>query len=129
MAVDVWKSAGLPVHGFEVKTSRADWLRELADPTKAQVFMDVVDFWWLVAAPGVAFRDELPPGWGMLVVDEKQRPRPSLFGPDVPAESETVLGLRQVKAAPALRGERGPLPRGLTVALLRAAQKTSRRYG
>jgi len=133
MAVDVWPSSGLPIHGFEVKTSRADWLRELADPSKAQVFMDVVDHWWLVAAPGVATRDELPPGWGMLVVSEKQRPRPTLFGPDVPEDTETVLGLRQVKAAPPLQGyfreERKPLPRGLMVALLRAAQKTSRRYG
>ena len=35
IAQDTWEAQGLLLHGHEVKVSRADWLTELADPSKA----------------------------------------------------------------------------------------------
>ena len=54
------------LHGFEVKVSRSDWLRELADPTKADAWKRFCDQWWLVCPPEVARADELPSGWGWM---------------------------------------------------------------
>ena len=36
MALDLWPSKGLELHGHEVKVSRSDWLRELREPAKAE---------------------------------------------------------------------------------------------
>src|SRR4051812_18306594 len=36
IAMSVWPSRGLELHGFEVKVSRGDWLRELREPAKAE---------------------------------------------------------------------------------------------
>jgi len=38
IAMSVWPSRGLTLHGFEVKVVRGDWLRELRDPEKADEF-------------------------------------------------------------------------------------------
>lgn len=100
-----WASQSYALHGFEIKVSRADWLRELRQPHKAALAAET-DYWWLVSPPGVATPEELPPGWGHL-----------------------QLGARGLKVVrPALsRPERGlgdlgaPLPRELVVTLLRRA--------
>ena len=69
LAFDLWPSAGLLIHGHEIKCSRADWLVELRDPPKAETFIPYVDRWWIVAAErGIVRRDELPPGWGLMEV-------------------------------------------------------------
>lgn len=99
IAVGLWASTGLGLHGHEIKVSRTDWLRELKDPHKADAFRCYCDRWWLVAAPGVAHAGELPDGWGLL---EARGGR-----------------LRVVAQAPALDPE--PPPRGLVAALVRAA--------
>lgn len=68
VAMSLFPSRGLDVHGFEVKTARGDWLRELKDPTKADVIASYCDFWWLVAGDEkVASKDEVPRAWGLLV--------------------------------------------------------------
>lgn len=68
MAWGLWPSRGLLVDAFEVKCSRADWLRELKDPAKADAFADCADRFWIVAANGDVVKDgELPEGWGLLV--------------------------------------------------------------
>jgi hypothetical protein len=48
VAMSLFPSRGLDVHGFEVKTARGDWLRELKNPKKADVIASYCDFWWLV---------------------------------------------------------------------------------
>lgn len=99
VAVGLWPSTGLGLHGHEIKVSRADWLRELADPAKADAFRRYCDQWWIVAPRGVVNDGELPEGWGLL---------------------EAVGGkLRASTSAPALTPD--PLPRGLVAALVRAA--------
>ena len=50
MAQDLWTTGGLHLHGHEVKVSRSDWLRELADPSKAEAFRRYCDRWWLVVS-------------------------------------------------------------------------------
>lgn len=108
MAQDTWPGAGLALHGFEVKCSRSDWLRELKTPDKALMFRAFCDYWWLVAADDtIAAPAELPPGWGLLVV------------------TRTRAKLRAVVPAPRLTPE--PMPRTMQVALLRAAVKTAPR--
>ena len=69
MALDLWPSKGLILHGHEVKISRSDWLNELKDPTKSAEFMKHVDYWWLVIADAKMVKPgELPEGWGMMAI-------------------------------------------------------------
>jgi polyhydroxyalkanoate synthesis regulator phasin len=64
IAVNLWKSRGHTVHGFEVKVSRSDWLRELKDPSKCEPVLRYCDYWWIVAQKDVIKPGELPPTWG-----------------------------------------------------------------
>jgi hypothetical protein len=66
VAVGLWASRGHPVHGFECKTSRSDWRRELAKPEKADPLVAFCHYWWVVAPPDVVDLDTLPDGWGLL---------------------------------------------------------------
>lgn len=66
MAMDLWPSSGNELHGFEVKTGRSDWLRELAQPGKAGEFTGRVDRFWIVAPAGVVAPGELPDNWGLM---------------------------------------------------------------
>jgi hypothetical protein len=106
MAVDLWPSSGHLVHGFEVKVSRSDWLTELKDPEKAEAFRPFVDHWWLVVPDATIVRDDLPAGWGLLVLTNGGT-------------------LRARKRAPRL--DRQPMPFGMTAAWLRAVAKTTAR--
>lgn len=74
IAMNAWPSRGLEVHGFEVKATRADWLRELRQPAKAESVFAFCDRWWLVTpdvAPPIVTPLELPGGWGHIVVKPK----------------------------------------------------------
>jgi len=70
---DAIGSRGLDLHGFEVKTVRSDWLRELKHPEKAEEsIVSYCDYWWIaVSHDDVVKRDELPEPWGLLVLDDK----------------------------------------------------------
>lgn len=59
-------ASGRVLIGHEVKASRSDWLRELDRPGKADAWADQCHEWWVVAAPGVVKRDELPGEWGLM---------------------------------------------------------------
>lgn len=68
LAMNLYPSRGLALHGFEMKSSRSDWLRELKAPHKADDIHRYCDFWWVVAATKDIVKDgELPLGWGLLV--------------------------------------------------------------
>jgi len=66
VAMDTWPSSGCALHGFEVKVSRSDWLRELSQPGKAAAFVRFMDYFWIAAPSGVVRGGELPEGWGLL---------------------------------------------------------------
>lgn len=70
MAMSLWPSRGLELHGFEVKSYRGDWLRELKAPAKADELASRCHRWWVVA-PGldVVRLEEVPRTWGLLVAD------------------------------------------------------------
>jgi hypothetical protein len=68
IAVAMWRSLGLEIHGFEVKCSRADWLNELKDGSKSEEIFKYCNRWWIVAADDSIVRDgELPPTWGLQI--------------------------------------------------------------
>src|SRR5487761_2123419 len=68
IAMSLWPSRGMELHGFEVKVSRADWLRELKEPAKAEEIARRCDRWWIAAADReIVVPAELPPTWGLLV--------------------------------------------------------------
>ena len=68
-------TSGRMLVGHEVKASRADWLRELQSPGKADFWCDQCHEWWIVAPPGVVSPDELPPGWGLMLPPATARSR------------------------------------------------------
>lgn len=68
IAMSLWPSRGLELHGFEVKVDRRDWLRELKQPAKAEALARFCDRWWVVVSDDdIVQRGELPPTWGLLV--------------------------------------------------------------
>lgn len=69
VAMNLWESRGLSIHAFEIKISRADWLRELRNPLKAEGIIRNCDHFWVVAPAGIVGPGELPPTWGHYSVD------------------------------------------------------------
>ena len=67
VAMMMWPSRGYEVHGFEIKASRTDWLKELNTPAKADPIASQCDFWWVVTNQGIVAPNELPKNWGLLV--------------------------------------------------------------
>src|SRR5258706_2777904 len=67
LAMSIWPSRGISLHGFEVKRSRSDLLKELRDENKANHFLKYCQHWWLVVSD-VKFTEgvEVPATWGIL---------------------------------------------------------------
>lgn len=106
IVIDTWNSSGWAMHGFEVKVSRSDWLTELKKPWKSEAFRPHLHHWWLAVSDPAIVRDDLPEGWGLLV----------------------MRGGRLVQAVAAPRQEPDPMPRSMQVSLLRATMKTGMRH-
>jgi hypothetical protein len=73
VAMSLYPSRGLEIHGFEIKVRRRDWLNELANPGKADAVAIHCDRWWIVAPPGVVELAELPTPWGLFEVGSNRR--------------------------------------------------------
>lgn len=72
VAMNLFPSRGMEVHGLEIKASRSDWLRELKNPAKADELSRFCDRWWLVVADRAMVKEgELPPTWGLLAPSGK----------------------------------------------------------
>lgn len=71
IAMHLWPSEGLELHGFELKISRGDWLRERKDPYKADPIKQFCDRWYLVVSnlKIIKYADELPKGWGLMFAE------------------------------------------------------------
>ena len=68
VAMGLWLSHGHDMQGFELKSSRADWLREKKNPSKSDAIAKYCDRWWLVLGhASIAKEGEVPPSWGILV--------------------------------------------------------------
>ena len=108
VAVSVWPSTGLYVDGWEVKSSRGDWLRELRQPEKGARCAAVCDRYWLLTdGEGIARAEEIPDGWGFAVRTSRgigviRRPG---RGPDTwPAKRDPGFVASLVRAAARSRG-------------------------
>lgn len=99
IGVGIWPSTGQEVHGIEIKVSRSDWKREIANPKKAQDLMRFCNRWYLACPAGVVSADEVPETWGLLTVNGG--------------------GIREQRKAPRLTPE--PLTRHFICSLLREA--------
>jgi hypothetical protein len=84
--VGMWHSRGTGVDVHEIKVSRADWLRELDDPAKAEAWWPHCNRFWVVAPPGVVAPGELPEGWGLMELPSSGR----RFKVRVPAATRPV---------------------------------------
>lgn len=64
VVVSLWPSRGLWLHGYEIKCSRGDWLRELKQGEKADAFHKHLDFFSILTVGPVIEAGELPESWG-----------------------------------------------------------------
>jgi len=67
--VNLWPSRGLEILGFEIKSSRSDWTRELKNPSKSDEIQKYCDRWWIVVGGrNIVQPGELPPTWGLMAI-------------------------------------------------------------
>ncbi len=81
IAVSCYPSRGLYLIGVEIKVSRSDWRKELADPQKAADMQKYCRYWYIAAQKGVVLLGELPSNWGLIECDKTARikiPAPKL---------------------------------------------------
>lgn len=69
-AFNLWPSKKHWRVAYEIKASRADFLRELAKPEKRAWALEISNEFWYVCYPGVAKPEEIPQGCGLLVANE-----------------------------------------------------------
>lgn len=67
--IGLWNSRGAgTVEVCELKISRADWLKELKEPKKAEAWWPYCHHFWLVVPhEGIVKDGELPKGWGLMM--------------------------------------------------------------
>ena len=105
IALDTWPSSRFELIGHEVKISRSDWLRELKEPSKAAEFTRWLNRWYVVVPEARIVRpEELPDGWGLMVLTRN----------------------RLIRTRLARRNEPPPVPMTRLAAFARAVQKTAR---
>lgn len=112
VAMDTWSSSGYALDGFEVKVSRSDLRRELAQPGKAAAFEEHLDTFSIVAPVAVlsGWREMLfPPQWGVMTV----------------ADDGTTRWIRKPAGRVGFEGVSRPMDRALTAGLMRAAVNTA----
>lgn len=90
------RSGGLLLVGHEIKVSRADVAVELADPSKAEAWMQYCDRWWLtVSDPDLVEGFDIPDSWGIMSPPSGRRKRSMTVIKEAPA-------LKPVNKEPAL---------------------------
>ena len=67
IALGMWSSSKHHLHGFEIKASRSDWLKEVRTIGKADDAYRYCHRWWLIAPEGVADPSEIPGTWGWMI--------------------------------------------------------------
>lgn len=70
-ALNLWPSKKFWRVAYELKASRADFLRELKKPEKRSWGMEVSNEFWYVCYPGVAKPEEIPEGCGLMVANDE----------------------------------------------------------
>lgn len=70
---DVWATNGFGTAIVEVKTSRADFLRDRAKQSRKNPIEGMGNFRWYFALQGIIKEEELPEDWGLAEADETGR--------------------------------------------------------
>lgn len=73
LAVNCWRSKAYIVRAYEVKISRADFLRELRQPHKSATARDIAHEFVFATPKGMVDVHELPIGAGLIEVDHRGR--------------------------------------------------------
>lgn len=68
-AMNLYPSNGNLKIAYEVKASRADFTKEMSDPTKREPTEGLADECYFVAPHGMLAIDEIPDGWGLVVMN------------------------------------------------------------
>jgi hypothetical protein len=80
VVISLYASRGREVRGFEIKHNRADWLKELRDPSKAEEIGKFCDYFYLLTpdvppqaklgekSSIIAKLEEIPGPWGWMVL-------------------------------------------------------------
>ena len=122
LAMSLWPTHGLRLHGFEIKVSRGDWLRELKDPSKAEAIAQYCDHWWLVTADdSIAKKEELPPNWGWMA------PKKGALRVVAPAKPLTPKPITKEFLAAMLRAAAKPAVAAGGAVIAKAVQEAVRR--
>lgn len=66
IAMELWPSRGLALHGIEIKVSLYDFRNERRDPEKAEQLARFCDYFWIAAPVGVVPLEEMPSAWGLF---------------------------------------------------------------
>ena len=96
---DTWPSAGLHLHGLEIKTTKADLRRELQNPGKFGDWARHLDFFSIVAPLGIADLNLLPPRWGLYCPDAEGNLRARRKPIMLHDGSDTILTINRSMAA------------------------------
>jgi hypothetical protein len=68
MAFGLWPSRGMEIIGFEVKSFRGDWIKEIKNPAKAETIASRCDRWYVVVTNEKIIQPgELPGNWGVII--------------------------------------------------------------
>lgn len=83
ITIGLWPSRGLHMNGYELKSSRSDWLNELKKPEKAENIFQYCDhFYLLTNGDGIAKPEEIPTTWGWVSIEKNRlvtkKPAPKL---------------------------------------------------
>lgn len=104
MVINLWESRGQSIIGFEQKSHRGDWVKELKSPQKQELHVPYCDYFYLLTTnEKVATLDEIPENWGWMHIKDGK--------------------LVTMKKAPKLSPK--PMPKSMIVSLLRRAADKS----
>lgn len=93
--IGLWSSRGAgTVEVCELKVSRADWLKELKEPKKAEAWWPYCNLFWLVVPhAGIVQEGELPKGWGLMMPSGGKSRRFKVLQKPEEKDSEITPGL------------------------------------
>lgn len=60
---------GRRLEGFEIKVTRGDWLAEIRNLDKGELWFTNCHRWWIVTLPDIVEPSELPDDWGLMVLE------------------------------------------------------------
>jgi len=69
VVLSVYPSRGIYAIGVEIKVSRSDWQKELADPEKAEAILKHCLYWYVAAPKKLIDPAEVPEKWGLIECD------------------------------------------------------------